>query len=185
MTSKLKDKFKITTAVILFIQLIMFYYIKYDNQNLPLSEFSISFTGNLFNLAVILTIILGLFFLPKIQLQRKVIIYYIMLLFILLFISFIATKINLPFKDIYIIAQPGDKIFVAFLFTLYQWVLFSFLSILWLSIINKSKTSLFKSFIYGIHALILFLVATFLYLELSGYNSNNWALSKNKNNIGG
>jgi vancomycin permeability regulator SanA len=185
MPSKLKNRFTITIVMLILIQLVLFYYLKYANQNLPLTEFSISFIGNIFNLAVFLLLMLGFVFLPKAQLQKKVISYFIAVSYLLLILSFIAANINMPFEDLYILGQPGDKIFVAFIFTLYQWILFSFVSILWLSIFKKEKkTSLFKSVIYGVLLLIFFLFVTFLYLETSSYSSDNWSLSKNKKNIG-
>ena len=170
--------------MLILIQLVLFYYLKYANQNLPLTEFSFSFIGNIFNLAVFLLLMLGFVFLPKAQLQKKVINYFIAVSYLLLILSFIAANINLPFKNLYILKQPGNKIFVAFLFTLYQLVLFSFISYLWISVFKKTKTSLFKSVIYGVQMLILFFIITFLYLEVSSYSSDNWSLSKDKKNIG-
>ena len=166
------------------IQLVILYYLKYANQNLPLTEFSLSFIGNIFNLAVFLLLMLGFVFLPKAQLQKKTINYFIAVSYLLLILSFIAVNINMPFEDIYILGQPGNKIFVAFIFTLYQWILFSFVSVLWLSIFKKKNTSLFKSVIHGVLLLIFFLIVTFLYLETSSYSSDNWSLSKNNKNIG-
>ena len=183
MTNKLKDRFAITVVMLLLIQLVMLYYLKYDNQNLPLTEFSLSFIGNIFNLFVALALVLGIIILPKAQLQKKVINYFIVVSYLLLILSFIAANINLPFKNLYILKQPGNKIFVAFLFTLYQLTLFSSISFLWFSIFKKAKTSLFKSIIFGVQLLILFFIITFLYLEASSYSSDNWALSKDKKNV--
>jgi vancomycin permeability regulator SanA len=184
MTNKLKDRYVVTVVTLMLLQLILLYYLKYANQNLPLTEFSISFIGNIFNFFVTMVILLGLVLLPKTQLQKKVINYYIVVSYLFLLLTFITANINLPFEDLYILRQPGNKIFVAFIFTLYQWILFSFASVLWLIIFKKRKTPILKSFIYGVLLLIFFLIVTFLFLETSSYNSNNWSLSKNKKNIG-
>lgn len=184
MTNKLKDRYVVTVVTLMLLQLILLYYLKYANQNLSLTEFSISFIGNIFNLFVTMMILLGIFLFPKTQLQKKVINYFIVVSYLLLILSFIAANINLPFEDLYILRQPGNKIVVAFIFTLYQWILFSFVSVLLLSIFKKTKISILKSFIHGVLLLTFFLIVTFLYLETSSYNSNNWSLSKNKNNIG-
>ena len=72
MANKLKDKYTVTVVMLLFIQLVMLYYLKYANQNLSLTEFSISYTGNIFNLAVTLALVLGFVLLPNAQLQKKV-----------------------------------------------------------------------------------------------------------------
>jgi len=71
MANKLKDKYTVTVVILLLIQLVILYYLKYDNQNLPLSEFSLSFKGNIFNLAVTLALMLGFILLPKVLLQKK------------------------------------------------------------------------------------------------------------------
>jgi len=184
MANRLKDRFTIIVVLLLLIQLVMLYYIKYSNQNLLLTGFSLSSIGNIFNLVVTLALILGLVLLPKKQLQKKVINYFIAVSYLVLIVSFIVVNINLPFEDIYILKQPGDKIFVAFIFTLYQWILFSLVAFLWLSIFKKTKISLFKSVVHGVLLLIFFLIITFLYLETSSYSSDNWSLSKNKKNIG-
>jgi len=184
MANKLKDKYAVTVVILLLIQLVILYYLKYANQNLPLTEFSLSFKGNIFNLAVTLALMLGFILLPKVLLQKKVINYFIVVSYLLLILSFIAANIQLPFEDLYILRQPGNKIFIAFIFTLYQLILFSFVAVLWLSIFKKEKTSLFKSVIYGVQMLIIFLIVTFLYLEASSYSSDNWSLSKDNRNIG-
>jgi len=184
MANKLKDGYTAAVVVLLLIQLVLLYYLKYANQNLPLTEFSLSSIGNIFNLAVTLVIMSGFFLQPKARMQKKTINYFIATSYLLLILSFIAANINLPFEDFYILKQPGNEIFIAFLFTLYQLVLFSLLSVLWLSIFIKAKISFLKSFIYGVQMLIIFFIITFLYLEASGYGSDNWSLSKDKKNIG-
>jgi len=184
MPNKLKDRFTITVVLSLLIQLVMLYFLKYSNQNLSLTEFSFLFKGNIFNLAVTLAVIFGILLLPKAQLQKKVINYFIAGSYLLLILSFIATNIKLPFEDLYILKQPFNKIFVAFLFTLFQFILFSFTAFLWLSIFKKTKTSFFKSLVLGIMMLFFFLIVTFFYLDASIYSSDNWSLSKNKKNIG-
>ncbi len=184
MANRLKDRYTAAVVILILIQLIMLYYLKYANQNLPLTEFSLSFIGNIFNLLVTLVLALGIIILPKAQLQKKVINYFIVVSYFLLILSFIAANIKLPFEDLYVLKQPGNKIFVAFLFTLYQLVLFSFISFLWFSVFKKAKTSLFKSVIYGVQMLIIFFIVTFLYIEASSYSSDNWSISKNNKNIG-
>ncbi len=184
MAIKLKDRYTAAVVMLLLIQLIILYYLKYANQSLPLTEFSVSFIGNIFNLLVTLVLALGIILLPGAQLQKKVINYFIAASYLLLMLSFIAANIKLPLEDLYILKQPGNKIFVAFIFTLYQLVLFSFISFLWFSIFKKARASLFKSVLCGVQMLILFLLVTFLYLEASSYSSDNWSLSKDTKNIG-
>lgn len=184
MRDKLKDRYTVIVIALLIIQLVMLYYLKYSNQNLPLTEFTLSFKGNILNLVVTLALTLGILIIPKAIVQKKTINYFIVTSYLLLVLSFIAANSDLPFEDLYILRQPGNKIFIAILFTFYQLILFSFISVLWLGIIRKKKTSIVKSIFYGVQMLFFFLILTFGYLETSSYNSNNWSLSKNKKNIG-
>lgn len=176
----------LSIASLLIIQLCLLYYIKYSNQGLALSEFSLAFIGNIFNLIVILAAILGLFILLIVKNQsnykRKSYVF-ILLLYIVLICSFVSTKISLPFGDIYFLRQSGDKFFVASLFTFYHFVLFIFLSIIWLAVFGEKKFSLIKSSINGVIMLLVFLVLSYFYITLKGYDSGSWILSKNKSNI--
>ncbi len=184
MTGKLDYRYKNIVVILMVVQLTALYYLKYLNQNLPITEFSLSAKGNIFNLLVIASIILGLYFDKSSLIQKKTITAFIVISYALLCIAFILTKISPPFEELYILAQPGNKIFIAFGFTLYKLSVFSFLATLWLGIFKKAKPSFIKSVFFGIQMLIFFLILTFLYLEMSSYSSKSYTLSKDKKNIG-
>jgi len=88
-----------------------------------------------------------------------------------------------PSGDLYFLNQTEDKIIDATMFIIYQFILFSFLSFIWLKVIGSDRMVLFRSLVNGVLAMLLFLVLTYLYIQTRGYDSNNWALRKSSKNI--
>jgi vancomycin permeability regulator SanA len=187
MVNKKKSNFFIFIVISLLTQLIFLYYVKYSNQGLALSEFTIAHIGNIFNLLITLSIIIGIYILLSKKNQsvgKSILTTFIILQFTLLIISFIGTIITLPLSDSYILNQPGDKFIIALLFLAYQYLTFVFISIIWVNVWRTTEMSLIKSAFNGVVMLLLFLLITFLFISTKGYGSGKWALAKSKNNIG-
>ena len=169
MKSDKKNNFFIFSAAALLIQLVILYYIKYSNQQLSLSEFSITHTGNLLNLIFTLLLITGISVLAlknKSGFKRSLIATVIVIQFILLLLSFILTKTDLPFGGSYILSQPADKILIGFSFTAYQYSILVSLSIVWSLILKKGKKNIVTSSL--INGLILFaglLLLAFIFIN--------------------
>lgn len=178
---------KIVTVFLSFaliLNLFFLYYIKYANQKLPVSEFSLANIGNIFNLVIIFAIIIGVaIYLRKKRSDSKQIIYFVLILFLSLIVTYTFTFIVYPSGDLYFLNQTEDKIIDAMMFIIYQFILFSFLSFIWLKVIGSDRMVLFRSLVNGVLAMLLFLVLTYLYIQTRGYNSNNWVLTKSSKNI--
>jgi len=178
---------KIVTVFLSFaliLNLFFLYYIKYANQKLPISEFSFANIGNIFNLVIIFTIIIGVtIYLRKKRSDSRQIIYFVLILFLSLIVTYMLTFIVYPAKGLYFLDQTEDKIIDAALFIIYQFLLFTFLSFIWLKVIGSDRMVLFRSLINGVLAMLFFLVLTYIYIQTSGYSSNNWILKKSSNNI--
>jgi vancomycin permeability regulator SanA len=171
---------------LLIAQLISLYVIKYVNQNLSLSEFSILNIGNLFNLILHFGLIIGIFISTRKQslsLSQKGLILYLVILWSLLITAFISTKVKFISSSIYFLNLPGDKILTGILFISYLFFFFYLLLTLWIGIIFKRNTSLIKNIINTILSFIIFLVIILIYEDNAGYSSGRWSLIKNKNNI--
>ena len=168
----------------LILNLIILYYIKYSNQNLSISDFSFTNLGNIFNLVLIIILIFGILTcLKKNKLNRTSIIFFILILFLSLFIAYLTTLFEFSPFDAYIFGQPGDKFFDAAFFTLYQFILFTFISFVWLKVLGPGKSTLLRSLFNGVIMLIFFLVLTFIFIQTKGYNSDSWVLVKSKKNV--
>lgn len=168
---------------ILLLHLIFLYFIKYSNQHLSLHEFSFANIGNLFNLLVTISaIVCVVFYLMKKKSSRYLFIS-LAILTIFLVISYISSLINFPPLRIYIFGQPGNKILDAAFFTIYQFILFTFISALWISIMGFERLILIRSLLNGILLLFFFLVLTYVFIQDKGTGSENWNISKSDKNV--
>lgn len=181
-----KNNYFILSGLILIVQLLLLYFVKYSNQKLSLTEFSITHTGNIINFIFILILIAGIFLLTlktKTTVKKKYITLIIIIQFVLLGLSFIITKIDLPLSSSYILSQQGDKLLIGLSFTLYLYSILILLSIVWGMVFNKEKI-IAGSFINGLFILAGLLLFSFIFINTKGYTSGKWALAKGRNNIG-
>ncbi len=185
MTTK-KNTYFIYITLLLIIHLVLLYFIKYSNQHLPLTEFRFDYFGNLISLIIILFLILGIYINSKKQFvypSKIKINYYVGLIYLSLLSGFLSTLINLPFKSVYIFQQPANKVFIGFIFMVYQLIIFMFLSSVWSGIITKSYQSIFRSLVNGILILFISFVLIFIYISQRGLSGKEHALNKNASNI--
>ena len=122
--------------------LFVLYYSKYSGQNLHLSNFTLGGIGNLLNLLFALLQISGIIiytFKSGKSFNTKLCSAYIAAITVLLFIAFLSTKVDLPLPKSYILDHPFKKVFIGFLFTLFQFAQFMFISSLWLLIFSKTQ----------------------------------------------
>ena len=179
---KKKNAFLLSSIVI--IQLIFLLFIKYSNQSLSLKEFSLANLGNILNIIVSVVLIAGIVtYLRRKETGIKSLYLFAIITFLMLCIAYFSTLVNFPGRHVYIAGQPGDKVFDAFLFTFYEFLLLSFISYVWLKVFNSDRLVLIRSFTNGIFLLILFLMITFLFIQTKGYDSDCWKISKNKKNV--
>jgi len=186
MLKKSQTNYPVVTFVLLAVQLAFLFVVKYLNQDLPFSSFSLLKTGNIFNSLVYAGIILGIFLLirkNKSAINKKVLIAFTVISWVLLIIAFITTKLKIVSADVYILNQPGDKVLTGFLFLLFLLTLFYYLIFLWRKIISSNKSSFIKNILGTVLILLLFLVLIIIYIDNISYTSGRWAIKKSKQNI--
>lgn len=170
----------------LLLQMIAILYIKYSNQNLPVSEFKIGFIGNLFLIIVYICLIFTLL-IDSIKdhrsISNKTIITFLVLSWLLLVISFLSIKIGIGLNKIYLMGQPGNKLFTGLLFTLFLIGLFSFLLHAFSLSLTKSKPTFVKTIYASILMLLILLLITFIYNNTLSYTSEKWQLNRSNRNI--
>ena len=180
--SQKKSAFIIASFVV--VQLIFLLFIKYSNQSLSLRDFSLANLGNIFNLVISVILISGIVTaLKREKVTIKPLIIFTIITSLTLCLAFLSTLVRFPGSSFYIVGQPGDKVFDAFLFTIYEFLLFTFISYVWLKVFNSNKHVVLRSLANGVFLLMLFLLVTFIFIQTKGYNSACWKLSKNKKNI--
>jgi vancomycin permeability regulator SanA len=171
---------------LLLLQLGFLFFMKYFNQDLSISEFSLKNIGNIFNVIIFLGIILGIYTVTKqekLNKPGKTIFSFIFLSWLLLIISFITTKVKILSKDVYLFNQPGDKLLTGILLMIYLFVLFYFFISIWSRIFIKNKQSFMRNIFSTVLMLILLLLFVFIFIEEKNYSADKWKFSKNKNNI--
>ena len=184
-----EDRLWLTLFVIVLtlFNLFFIYYIKYDNQHLPLTYFRLYNIGNLFNLFLSLILITGLIFYifsKKSTLSSVSIFVFAAMMTIFLFIAWIVSKSQIPLPDITILKQPLEKIFISGLFFIYQFIQFILIVEIWLSFSGKIKFIFLRSVVDSVLITLSLLIFSFFYLNFNKVQKAEFFLSGNGMNIG-
>ena len=174
----------VLTIIFLLLQLTFLFIIKYENQDLPITNFSFFKTGNLLNTFLYAGIIIVLSVAIKKNLvSKKIISVFLIISWILLLLAFISTKIKFFSQNDYFLYQPLNKIVIGMLFLIYLLTLLYFFLYLLNKISTKEKVKYFKVVLRTFILLLIFFVMIIIYIDNSGYSSDKWAIKKNKKNI--
>jgi len=176
----------IITFIVLLFQLVFLYAVKYLNQQLPFTDFSLLNIGNILNLLVYTGIITGIYFVIKKEkslVSKKVILSFIIISWLLLLIAFASTRFNIVSSSVYILNQPGDKVLTGLLFLLFLLTLLYLLIFLWSRIFTKQKSKVLKNILTTVLMIFVSLVVIIIYIDNISYTSGRWAISKSKKNI--
>lgn len=176
----MNKKYKSNQSLMLFIYILvilldlsLLYIIKYNNQNLALSEFNLFYIGNILNLASFLSIIVGLviiYFKNSNYLKNILLKAVLIIINLFLLVCFISTSIQLPFKDIYFLGQNGNKFFIGVLFTLFNFSLFVLLFIVWSEILKMNNLILLRSMLNAALLMFFILFLVFIYIAVQENN---------------
>lgn len=150
-----------------FLQLLLLYYFKYQNQNLSILNLKLEITGNLYNLTIYLIIIfliIAALISKKIKLNLKLLSILSVSSYFFLVFAFLSTKIKLPFNSIYIFGQFGNKLFTGLCYTIYQLMIFTFMFVLILAFKKNQNKIFIKSFLFSCILMIVFLLYSFFFI---------------------
>ena len=186
MPKKNQTTFFFVITILLLVQLIFLFIVKYGNQDLPLSSFSLLKTGNLFNFLIYAGIILGIFIAikkSKTGFTKKSVITFLFISWLLLLLSLISTKIKIISTGSYILDQPGDKVLTGLLFLIFLLSLLYYLIFIWTIIISKLRATFIRNLFSSVMMMFIFLIIILIYIDNVSYASGKWILNKSKNNI--
>lgn len=179
-----KKIYSATFSLLLLFELVFLYYIKYSNQDLPLSEFSLKNTGNIINLAVTIVLILGiLIYMNRKESKIKLLISMMVLSLLALFIAFFSTINDFSAENVHYSNQPANKLIDAGTLTFYYFIMFTFLSVVWSMIFGSGKMILLRSILNSIFIIFIYLGIACIFIQGSRFNSKGWELTKNPNNV--
>jgi vancomycin permeability regulator SanA len=174
---KPQDKYKITYLIVislLIINLFFIYLLKYINQGLQITEFSLFIPGNIINLVFILILITGLLILMfrnEIKVQTRTIISFIIIINILLILSAIINFITLPLPDYYIFDYHISRVVVGIMFALYQFMLLVFISSVWLFVLGYQKYLFLRAITNSAFIVSLIFIFSILYMIVNNKSS--------------
>jgi len=185
MPGKAKGTVIVLVVFILIAHLLILYFIKYNNQNLSVSDFNLSIPGNIINFFFTFTLLTGITIYAirnKKNPDFKPIIIYTIISSLLLLLCFLTLYIKIPPSSIYIFEQTLNKFIVGFFFALYQFVQFMFISYVLLRIFTEKNLIFLRVIFNSVIIVILLLLSAYFYIEIKMKNySENWKYSDSQN----
>ncbi len=184
MVNSKKDKklfYYSLSIIILLADTFLLFYLKYKNQKFPLSEFSINYFGNVLNLFFIAILILGLSinylkktnnFNPSFYLR------FVIAITIALAACAIIIITSYTNSRGYFFGYPFSTVLKGFVFSLYQFLQFVLIIIIWLNIFEIKNLVVIKALLYSVIISAALLLFTFFYLNqnienFNAYRTNN------------
>jgi vancomycin permeability regulator SanA len=184
---KPQDKYKISYLVViavLVINLFFVYLLKYINQGLPITEFSLLNAGNIINFVFVFIAVGGLvtlIFRREIKEHTRTVISLIIILNILLILSALINFITLPLPDYYIFDYHISRVIVGVMFSLYQFMLIVFISVVWLYVLGYQKYLFLRSTMNAFFIISLLFIASVVYMTV---NKRSSEINNETNNVG-
>jgi len=165
----INNKWKLVSAIIcvVILDLLFLYYIKYKNQGLPLKDINLFYTGNLLNLIFALILITGIIFHSfcnkNVYKPKLLILCTVLMTFSLLFAEFY-TWIKIPVPDYFVLEHPLKDVLKGILFTIYQLIVFMFISIVWITFLGRKELLILRAVINSIIIATFLLIIAFFHL---------------------
>ncbi|MCL5030930.1 MAG: YdcF family protein [Bacteroidetes bacterium] len=187
-SKKIRNKGLVAAAVILILlcDLIFLFYIKYENQGLELSDFSLFYIGNILNILFTVAAILGVILYSikvKNEFNAALLISFSVILSLLLLFAYISTKISLPLPNDYLLDHPLKKIAIGFLFSLYQYFQFLFIGIVWFYLLGGKELIYLRAVVNSAALVMVLLFLAFIYINLKKTNNKKISPVKNATNV--
>lgn len=187
-----RSKNKFSTALfviilIIIIDLISIYFIKYHNQNLSIKEFNLYSFGNITNLFFAIILILGLviehFKFGNI-IGNKTFKTVLILIQLFLLLAYLSTVIGPIFKGVYLLGQNANRLFIAALFTIFNYLYFVLIFYVWLNIIRINNLLLIRAMFNSALLMLAVLVLVFIYILAKEHTFDSKKINFDKNSIG-
>jgi vancomycin permeability regulator SanA len=150
------------------LDLLFLYFLKYKNQELSLSEFEFHNIGNIINLLFTVFVITGIIintFSSRGKVNNTVYIWFTVVLNLLLLLATISIIIKLPVTSHYMFAHPFQEVITVFLFLLYQFVMFIFISYLWLNVFGGKELLVMRAAVNSVIFIVILFLFAFSYLS--------------------
>jgi len=154
--------------IIYLLDLLFLYFLKYKNQELSLTEFEIHNIGNILNLLFTVMVIAGIItntLSSKRKANNTAYIWFTVVLNVLMLLATLSIIIKLPVKNHYMFAHPLQEVITVFLFLLYQFVMFVFISFLWLNTFGGRELLIMRAAVNSVILIVILFLFAFFYLS--------------------
>lgn len=175
----------IIAIIFLMLDLLLLFFIKYNNQDLSLIQFRISKTGNILNILFFLISVITVIiysFSKQVKYNGRMLLTYAISISAILIIASVSTVFNFSVSSIYIFDHPLNRILIGGLFFIYQFADIFFIIYLWLIILNTENVIL-TSIVDSIIVMIGLLVFTFLFSSAQKKELNTFNRQIKGNNV--
>jgi vancomycin permeability regulator SanA len=179
--------FVITLAIFFTIaDLLFLFFIKYNNQDLPLKDFRLMYIGNLLDLLFSALLILALIiysFQKGKSYKPKILMTYTIITSAILLLAFLSTRIDLPLPNIYVLDHPFKKVIIGVLFSIYQFFIFLQIMFIWQIIFGAKELIFLRAFINSFVLVFVLLAFAFFYIHLSLGRNENFPFKRDQTNV--
>jgi vancomycin permeability regulator SanA len=154
---------------LLIIHLLLLYFIKYKNQDLPLSLFNLNNIGNILNLIFTTILLIGIiisFFKGNKTLQPSTILIYLIVLTVLMFVCALTLVIEIPKTNFYVLEQPFSEFVITAVFSSYQFIQFVIISVVWLDLFTGKGLIFLRALLNSVIIVVLLFIFSYLYLDI-------------------
>lgn len=173
--------------IIILLNLAFLFLIKYQNQKLPISNFSFSSFGNVCNLFFALILIIGILVLvvkKDLVFETKIFLTIFIINQLLIITIYVLKIISLPFKHINYLGRTGDELFVGVILVFYIFSYFYLIYLVWLNIFKVKKLILLRAILNSSISMITILLVVFFFIVAKENVFNDELLGKGENNVG-
>lgn len=157
-------------ALLTFVSLSLLIIIKYNNQNLSITEVDLFYLGNLMNIFTYLSFLVGLALLYYKDIKiynsvKRVVLFFLWLSLILLIFASVFGQSQIPLPDVYILKQSIKRVLTAVFYVLSQFSLIVITVYIWLELIKHKTAVIIRTTINSIIVILMLFGFSFIYVQ--------------------
>lgn len=172
-------------SLILMLNLIFLFYLKYSHHRLSLTDFNFAKTGNIINLAFSIITIFGVFILyfKKVNITHNIIFILLGLLNFFLSVVVIVNFINIPSREYYLLTLSFTKVLIISAFSLFQFTQLFLMLLVWLKIFKIENLVYLRAAVNSIFISMGLLVFTLIFINTKILSKGSAESDVNKSKI--
>lgn len=167
-------------SVLLILNLVLLFYLKYTRHSLTLSYFSFVKLGNIFNYGPNISVLLAVavLYLKKDKISKNVIYLMIAFMFIFLILVFIINFMNIPPGEYFLLSLSFSQVLIISAFSSYQFSQFFLTIFVWLNVFRVNQFIYLRSAVNTIFLCSLFLLFSLVFINIGGLSNSRLAVAE-------